>query len=51
MEALVTGAAGFIGSHICDALIAQGSDVVGVDVYAMTAYYSREAKPNTVCSI
>ncbi len=30
---LVTGAAGFLGSHLCDALIEQGDDVVGVDNY------------------
>jgi len=30
---LVTGAAGFLGSHLCDALIAQGHDVVGLDNY------------------
>jgi dTDP-glucose 4,6-dehydratase len=28
---LVTGAAGFLGSHLCDALIADGHSVVGVD--------------------
>jgi UDP-glucose 4-epimerase len=28
---LVTGAAGFIGSHVCDALLAGGHDVVGLD--------------------
>jgi len=30
---LVTGAGGFLGSHLCDALIARGADVVGLDNY------------------
>jgi dTDP-glucose 4,6-dehydratase len=28
---LVTGAAGFLGSHLCDALLAAGDSVVGID--------------------
>jgi UDP-glucuronate decarboxylase len=32
-RSLVTGAAGFLGSHLCDALIARGHDVVGLDNY------------------
>ena len=28
---LVTGAAGFIGSHLCEALVARGDEVVGID--------------------
>ncbi|HZR91309.1 MAG TPA: NAD-dependent epimerase/dehydratase family protein [Gaiellaceae bacterium] len=31
MRALVTGGAGFIGSHVADALVARGDDVVVVD--------------------
>jgi dTDP-glucose 4,6-dehydratase len=31
MRVLVTGGAGFIGSHLCDALLARGADVVCMD--------------------
>lgn len=34
MKAVVTGAAGFIGSYLCSALAEQGHDVVAVDNYA-----------------
>lgn len=37
MRAVVTGAAGFIGSHLCEHLLACGDDVIGID--AMTDYY------------
>ena len=39
---LVTGAAGFIGSHLSEALLAKGHDVVGVD--AFIPYYPRPIK-------
>lgn len=39
---IVTGAAGYIGSHLCEALLAQGDAVVGVD--ALTAHYDPARK-------
>ena len=41
-RALVTGAAGFIGSHLCERLVAEGWSVLGVD--AFTPYYDRSDK-------
>ena len=42
MSVLVTGAAGFIGSHVCQALLAQGEQVHGVD--DLNAYYDPALK-------
>jgi UDP-glucuronate 4-epimerase len=42
MKFVVTGAAGFIGSHLADALGAAGHDVVGVDSF--TDYYDTSLK-------
>ncbi|MFL5866237.1 MAG: GDP-mannose 4,6-dehydratase, partial [Thermoleophilaceae bacterium] len=33
MRALVTGCAGFIGSHLTEALLADGAAVIGVDCF------------------
>jgi nucleoside-diphosphate-sugar epimerase len=42
MNVLVTGAAGFIGSHLSAALLARGARVTGLDCF--TDYYSRAIK-------
>ena len=42
MRALVTGAAGFIGSHLSAALLDSGASVTGIDSF--TDYYSRDIK-------
>jgi nucleoside-diphosphate-sugar epimerase len=40
MRVLLAGGAGFIGSHIADALLARGDEVVAVDILLLTAYLS-----------
>ncbi len=42
MRALVTGAAGFIGSTLAERLLGQGHEVVGIDCF--TDYYPRPIK-------
>ena len=42
MTILVTGAAGFIGMHVADRLMAQGHAVVGID--NLNDYYSVSLK-------
>lgn len=42
MRCLVTGCAGFIGSHLSDVLLADGNEVIGVD--AFTDAYERTSK-------
>ncbi len=49
MEVLVTGAAGFIGSHLCEALLDAGNSVRGLD--AFTGYYSRASKEKNVARL
>ncbi len=46
MKALVTGVAGFIGSHLTAALLDKGATVVGVDCF--TDYYARSIKESNL---
>ncbi len=49
MRALVTGAAGFIGSHLVEHLAAAGWDVVAVD--CMTPYYDVAQKQDNLAAV
>jgi nucleoside-diphosphate-sugar epimerase len=46
MKALVTGAAGFIGSHLSGALLEHGAQVIGLDCF--TDYYPRAMKESNL---
>ena len=46
---MVTGAAGFIGSHLCERLLALGNQVVGVDSF--TDYYERSRKEENIAGL
>lgn len=48
-SALVTGAAGFIGSHLAERLVRDGWRVVGVDCF--TDYYPRAAKERNLAGL
>lgn len=49
MRILVTGAAGFIGSHLAEALLEAGHEVVGID--AFIPYYPRELKARNLAGL
>lgn len=46
---LVTGVAGFVGSHLAEALVAQGHDVVGVDAFVPS--YDRAVKERNLATL
>ena len=46
---LVTGAAGFVGSHLCEQLLAAGHTVVGID--AFIPYYPRALKERNLANL
>jgi UDP-glucuronate 4-epimerase len=48
MKALITGAAGFIGSHLCERLLGEGSVVLGVDNF--DDFYGPQIKRSNIAS-
>ncbi len=49
MKVLVTGAAGFIGSHVVERLLKEGHEVMGVDSFDV--YYSRNQKEKNLMPV
>ncbi|MCB0311001.1 MAG: NAD-dependent epimerase/dehydratase family protein [Bdellovibrionales bacterium] len=49
MRCLVTGAAGFIGSTLCERLMDEGHEVVGIDSFV--DYYPREVKERNLLAL
>jgi UDP-glucuronate 4-epimerase len=49
VRCLVTGAAGFIGSHLSERLVADGHEVVGVDSF--NPYYDRQIKERNLSGL
>ncbi|MBS1868206.1 MAG: NAD-dependent epimerase/dehydratase family protein [Actinobacteria bacterium] len=46
---VVTGCAGFLGSHLCEQLLAGGTEVVGIDCF--TDYYARDLKERNLVEL
>ena len=49
MTILITGAAGFIGFHLCQRLLARGDQVIGID--NLNDYYSVQLKRDRIAAI
>lgn len=47
--ALVTGCAGFLGSHLCEELLSRGYEVIGIDSFS--DYYPRAMKESNVATL
>lgn len=50
MKIVVTGAAGFIGSHVCERLTSEGHDIIGLDSFD-SHVYPAETKRATAASL
>ncbi len=49
MKCVVTGVAGFIGSHLAESLVRDGHHVVGIDCF--TDYYARDIKERNLSAL
>ena len=49
MKSVVTGVAGFIGSHLAEELVQKGHQVVGIDSF--TEFYPRQMKENNLFTL